>query len=299
MDYRSALKYIEGVSWLGSRPGLERISALLERLGRPQDALKFVHVAGTNGKGSVCALLRHTLSAAGYRTGLYISPHLSRMNERMSVDGADVSDAAFAEAVGELAQAAQGMDEPCTEFELCTALALHWFRKERCDIVVLETGLGGRLDATNAIGVPEGELHARQEVFQEEYCKRVTIEGRTALVMARREILPAASRFASQLAAAAAAQRAVMPERRARYECSTLGSLTQLMDAAYSLTGELEDALVSADAMHDTEAKSFFLRDRVLPVMGALRAACDDMETLTPDDMWPMPTYGELLYGVK
>lgn len=155
MDYRSALKYIEGVSWLGSRPGLERISALLERLGRPQDALKFVHVAGTNGKGSVCALLRHTLSAAGYRTGLYISPHLSRMNERMSVDGADVSDAAFAEAVGELAQAAQGMDEPCTEFELCTALALHWFRKERCNIVVLETGLGGRLDATNAIGVPE------------------------------------------------------------------------------------------------------------------------------------------------
>ena len=128
---------------------------------------------------------------------------------------------------------------------------------------------------------------------------RVTIEGRTALVMARREILPAASRFASQLAAAAAAQRAVMPERRARYECSTLGSLTQLMDAAYSLTGELEDALVAADAMHDTEAKSFFLRDRVLPVMGALRAACDDMETLTPDDMWPMPTYGELLYGVK
>ena len=71
------------------------------------------------------------------------------------------------------------------------------------------------------------------------------------------------------------------------------------MDAAYSLTGELEDALVAADAMHDTEAKSFFLRDRVLPVMGALRAACDDMETLTPDDMWPMPTYGELLYGVK
>ena len=145
----------------------------------------------------------------------------------------------------------------------------------------------------------EGELHARQEVFQEEYCKRVTIEGRTALVMARREILPAASRFASQLAAAAADQRAVMPERRARYECSTLGSLTQLMDAAYSLTGELEDALVAADAMHDNEARSFFLRDRVLPVMGALRAACDDMETLTPDDMWPIPTYGELLYGVK
>ena len=145
----------------------------------------------------------------------------------------------------------------------------------------------------------ESELRARKEVFQEEYCKRVTIEGRTALTMARREILPAVSRFSSRLARTAAAQRELMPERRARYECSTLSSLCQLMDAAYSLTGELEDALVAAESMHDAEEKSFFLRDRVLPVMGALRAACDDMETLTPDDMWPIPTYGELLYGVK
>ena len=109
MDYQSALKYIEGVSWLGSRPGLERISELLERLGRPQDSLRFVHVAGTNGKGSVCSLLRHVLTAAGYRTGLYISPHLMRMNERMSIDGADISDAAFAGAVTDLAAAAQGI----------------------------------------------------------------------------------------------------------------------------------------------------------------------------------------------
>ena len=155
MDYQSALKYIEGVSWLGSRPGLERISELLEWLGRPQDSLRFVHVAGTNGKGSVCSLLRHVLTAAGYRTGLYISPHLMRMNERMSIDGADISDAAFAGAVTGLAAAAQGMADPCTEFELCTALALYWFAREHCDIVVLETGLGGRLDATNAIGAPE------------------------------------------------------------------------------------------------------------------------------------------------
>ena len=155
MDYQAALKYIEGVSWLGSRPGLERISELLERLGRPQDGLRFVHVAGTNGKGSTCALLRSVLTVAGYRTGLYISPHLSRMNERMSIDGEDISDGEFAESVTELAAAASGMGEPCTEFELVTALALHWFRKKACDIVVLETGLGGRLDATNAIGVPD------------------------------------------------------------------------------------------------------------------------------------------------
>ena len=144
MDYQSALKYIEGVSWLGSRPGLERIGELLERLGRPQDALRFVHVAGTNGKGSVCAMLRSVLSAAGYRTGLYISPHLARMNERMSIDGADISDDEFAVSTQELAAAARGMAEPCTQFELTTALALYWFAKKRCDIVVLETGLGGR-----------------------------------------------------------------------------------------------------------------------------------------------------------
>lgn len=155
MDYEAAVKYLDGVSWLGSKPGLERVSELLERLGRPQDRLRFVHVAGTNGKGSTCALLRYVLSESGLRTGLYISPHLVRMNERISVDGRDITDEDFARAVTELAQAAEGMDEPCTQFELTTALALHFFAETKCDIVVLETGLGGRLDATNAIGCPE------------------------------------------------------------------------------------------------------------------------------------------------
>ena len=155
MNYEEALKYIEGVSWLGSKPGLGRIAELLERLGRPQDSLRFVHVAGTNGKGSACALLRSVLSAAGYRTGLYISPHLARINERMSVDGADITDGDFAACCTALAAAAEGMADPCTEFELCTALALHYFAERRCDIVVLETGLGGRLDATNVIPRPE------------------------------------------------------------------------------------------------------------------------------------------------
>ena len=143
------------------------------------------------------------------------------------------------------------------------------------------------------------ELRARQEVFQEEYCKLVTIEGKTALTMARREILPAVSGFIRSLAESAQAQRAIMPERRPRYECSTLSYLTQLMDAAYSLCGELEDALVAAEGIKDLTDKSFHLHDKVLPVMGALRAACDDMETVTADDAWPIPTYGELLYGVK
>ena len=155
MDYEAAIKYLAGVSWLGSKPGLERVSELLERLGRPQDRLRFVHVAGTNGKGSTCALLRYALTESGLRTGLYISPHLARMNERISVDGRDISDGDFALAVTELAEAADGMEEPCTQFELTTALALHCFVKAGCDLVVLETGLGGRLDATNAIGCPD------------------------------------------------------------------------------------------------------------------------------------------------
>ena len=145
----------------------------------------------------------------------------------------------------------------------------------------------------------ESELRARLEVFQEEYCKLVTIEGKTALAMVRREILPAVSRFTARLAEAAAAQLAILPKRRARYECSTVNQLTQLMDAAYSLAGELEDALITSESIRELERKSCFLRDKVLSIMGALRAACDDMESVTADDAWPIPTYGELLYGVK
>ncbi|MEG1633774.1 MAG: folylpolyglutamate synthase/dihydrofolate synthase family protein [Oscillospiraceae bacterium] len=155
MNYQEALKYIEGVSWLGSRPGLSRISELLSRLGNPQDALKYVHVAGTNGKGSTCAMLASVLRAAGFRTGLYTSPYLWSFNERMRVNGAAISDEALAETVSELAAAAEGMEDKCTEFELITAGAFLWFKHEKCDVVVLEVGLGGRLDATNVINCPE------------------------------------------------------------------------------------------------------------------------------------------------
>jgi dihydrofolate synthase/folylpolyglutamate synthase len=140
VTYEEALKYIEGVSWMGSKPGLERERELLRRLGDPQDALKFIHIAGTNGKGSTAAMLASVMQAAGYRTGLYISPYLYRFNERMQVNGEPVSDGALAGIVGELAAAAEGMEDPCTEFELVTAAAFLWFRQEKCDIVVLESG---------------------------------------------------------------------------------------------------------------------------------------------------------------
>jgi dihydrofolate synthase/folylpolyglutamate synthase len=155
MTYDEALKYFEGVSWMGSKPGLERERELLRRLGDPQDSLKFIHVAGTNGKGSTSAMLASILRAAGYRTGLYTSPYLHRFNERMQVDGEPISDSALTEIVEEISPAAEQMEDPCTEFELVTAAAFLWFSKKKCDIVVLEVGLGGRLDATNVIKSPE------------------------------------------------------------------------------------------------------------------------------------------------
>ena len=143
------------------------------------------------------------------------------------------------------------------------------------------------------------ELRSRQEIRQEEYCKLVTIEGKTALAMARREILPAVSGFASRLSGQALTMMAAMPDCSAQFELGTARSLVQLSDAANSLAGQLENELVHAEQIHSPYERSVFLHDHVLPVMGALRAACDDMETITAEDCWPFPTYGELLFGVK
>ncbi len=143
------------------------------------------------------------------------------------------------------------------------------------------------------------ELRSRLEVRQEEYCKLVTIEGKTALAMARREILPAVSGFASRLASRAQELKAAMPGCAAGFELGTAKSLVQLSDAAYSLAGQLENELIHSEQIKSLCERSMFLHDHVLPVMGALRAACDDMETITGEDCWPFPTYGELLFGVK
>ena len=158
MDYREALQYIDGVSWLGSRPGLERVAALLHRLGDPQEKLRFVHIAGTNGKGSCAAMTASVLRAAGYRTGLFTSPYLFRFNERMQINGEPIDDEELAALVTQIRPIADAMEDHPTEFELMTAVALLWYLRERCEIVVLEVGLGGRLDATNVIGAPEAAV---------------------------------------------------------------------------------------------------------------------------------------------
>ncbi len=154
MNVTEALEYIHSVSWMGSRPGLSRTRELLGKMGNPQNALKFVHVAGTNGKGSTCAMCASVLQAAGYRTGLYTSPYIERFNERMRVNGVDISDAELAEITEFVKPFAEAMQDHPTEFELVTAIGFEFFKRKKCDIVVLEVGLGGELDSTNVIETP-------------------------------------------------------------------------------------------------------------------------------------------------
>lgn len=151
----AAVARLRECAWTSQPPTLVRTRALLAALGNPENTLKFVHVAGTNGKGSTSAMLASILTAAGYRTGLYTSPHLVRFTERMSVDGAEITDELLVTLAERVLAAAQGCGGSCTEFELMTALGVLYFAELRCDIVVLEVGLGGRLDSTNAIPAPE------------------------------------------------------------------------------------------------------------------------------------------------
>lgn len=154
MTIEEARTLIRGVEWRGSRPGLSRVRELLHRIGDPQDTLQFVHIAGTNGKGSTAAMLAAVLQAAGYTTGLFTSPFLEQFAERMQVNGQPIPDAELAAACETLQPCIAAMDDQPTEFELVTAAAMLWFQRRGCDIVVLEVGLGGRLDATNVIGAP-------------------------------------------------------------------------------------------------------------------------------------------------
>lgn len=154
MDYKQSLEYIHSISWCFCKPGLERISELCRRLGDPQRDLKFVHVAGTNGKGSFCSMLSSVLRSAGYKTGLYTSPYIRYFNERMCIDGKPISNEELAEITTMVRPIAESMEDSPTEFELITAVAFEYFRRNGCDVVVLEAGMGGRLDSTNIIREP-------------------------------------------------------------------------------------------------------------------------------------------------
>lgn len=158
MTGSEAIDYIHSFHWQSHAPGLARIRTLLAALGNPQKELKFVHVAGTNGKGSTCACLASVLQASGCRVGLNTSPYLVRFHERIQVDGVPISDEELGELTEEVRPAAEAMAEHPTEFELITALAMVYFLRKKCDIVALEVGLGGALDASNVIDVPEAAV---------------------------------------------------------------------------------------------------------------------------------------------
>lgn len=152
--YSEALNKIHSLLQFGSRPGLDRIFKLLEKINNPQESLKFIHVAGTNGKGSVCAVLSSVLSQANYKTGLFISPYITDFCERIQINNTPISHALLCEAVDYIFPIVKLMEQDgdiITEFEFITAVAFYCFKKEGCDIVVLETGLGGLLDSTNTV----------------------------------------------------------------------------------------------------------------------------------------------------
>ena len=150
LSFEECLGYIEAKDKFSVELGLERVSALCDSLGNPQDSLKCIHIAGTNGKGSTSLLIANALTYAGYKVGKYISPAVYEFNERISIDGTTISD----ESLRQCANAVIAMDNGVSEFELVTAIAFYYFALEKCDYVVIEVGMGGRLDATNIIKNP-------------------------------------------------------------------------------------------------------------------------------------------------
>ncbi len=155
MNIDEALDYIHETCWQSKAPGLSRMEELMELTGHPERGVKYIHIAGTNGKGSTAAMLAAVLRSAGYRTGQFTSPHIYRFNERMQINGEQISDEDICDLVERIRPFVEKMTESPTEFELISAIGFMYFQKKKCDIVVLEVGLGGALDSTNVIPAPE------------------------------------------------------------------------------------------------------------------------------------------------
>ena len=158
MDFDEALAYMQGRLRLGVKLGNERFFALLHRLGDPQERLRVIHIAGTKGKGSTTAMAASVLQAAGYTVGMYLSPYVYDVRERVQINGEMISRADFARWVSAIRPHVEALEEtefgPTTEFELKTAVGLCYFAERAVDYAVLEVGLGGRLDATNVVTRP-------------------------------------------------------------------------------------------------------------------------------------------------
>lgn len=157
MTEREAIQYIESTARFGAKLSLEKMQRLCALLGNPQDNPHVVHVAGTNGKGSTTAMIAEVLQAAGYKAGRYTSPYIEDVRDGMRINSVPISGAALADTTAQVREKALEMDQDGnhpTQFEIETAIAFLWFAQSGCDFVVLETGLGGRLDATNVVRQP-------------------------------------------------------------------------------------------------------------------------------------------------
>jgi dihydrofolate synthase/folylpolyglutamate synthase len=158
VNYKEALNYLQDTLKFGIKPGLENINSLLRVMGDPHKKLKYVHVAGTNGKGSTAAFISSILAESGYRVGIFTSPSLQRFTERIKINSKEISEDELADLTGFVRKNVnelidKGGVHP-TEFEIVTAIAFEFFFRKECDIVVLEVGLGGRFDSTNVIDNP-------------------------------------------------------------------------------------------------------------------------------------------------
>ena len=155
MTKEEAISYIENYGWSTTRLGLDRTRELLHRVGDPQKKLKFIHVAGSNGKGSTCAMLARILELSGYRVGMYISPYIQEFCERIQINGKYIDGDSLARITEHVMNEAEQMYDHPSQFELVTAIGMIYFLEQGVDIVVLEVGMGGALDSTNAIDAPE------------------------------------------------------------------------------------------------------------------------------------------------
>lgn len=153
-DYNESLKYLEYASTRGSKLGLERITELLERLGNPQNKVKIIQVAGTNGKGSFTAMTTSILTSAGYKTGGFTSPAITDITDCYRINCEEISHQLFAEIMTEVIPEAERMVDKPTEFEVLTAVAYQLFYRTNCDVAVVECGMGGDTDSTNAVANP-------------------------------------------------------------------------------------------------------------------------------------------------
>ena len=148
MKYTEAVRFFDEIPYFSKDPSNDNLAKVLERLGNPERGMKFFHVAGTNGKGSVCAFLDSILRKGGYKTALFTSPHLVKINERIKIDGRDISDDDFAYYLEKVQEV---VEEPLSFFEYLFLMALLYFSRENADYCILETGLGGTYDSTNVV----------------------------------------------------------------------------------------------------------------------------------------------------